>query len=128
MYCRKLPYFRPAGSPPATPDYAHPVVAQRTRVELENPKHYLNTVSITPTSPSQGAPPPAVMLHGYGAGLGFFFQNFPALGKWAGKRGSSVYAVDWLGMGRSARVPFHVKAKREDVDGRVAEAESFFVD
>ena len=68
------------------------------------------------------------MLHGYGAGLGFFFQNFPALGKWAGRRGTSVYAVDWLGMGRSARVPFHVRAKREDVDGRVAEAEAFFVD
>ena len=69
-----------------------------------------------------------MVLHGYGAGLGFFFQNFPALGKWAGKRGSSVYAVDWLGMGRSARVPFHIKAKREDIDGRVREAESFFID
>jgi len=39
-----------------------------------------------------------------------------------------VYAVDWLGMGRSARVPFRVRAKRDDVPGRVYEAESFFVD
>jgi cardiolipin-specific phospholipase len=39
-----------------------------------------------------------------------------------------VYAVDWLGMGRSARVPFTVKAKREDVSARVEEAESFFVE
>jgi cardiolipin-specific phospholipase len=31
-------------------------------------------------------------------------------------------------MGRSARVPFTVKAKRDDVAGRVGEAESFFVD
>jgi len=68
------------------------------------------------------------VLHGYGAGLGFFFQNFPSLAKWAGRRGSSVYALDWLGMGRSARVPFTVKAKRNDVAGRVSEAESFFVD
>jgi cardiolipin-specific phospholipase len=68
------------------------------------------------------------VLHGYGAGLGFFFQNFPTLAKWAGRRGSSVYALDWLGMGRSARVPFTVKAKRDDVAGRVSEAESFFVD
>ncbi|KAI0723029.1 alpha/beta-hydrolase [Earliella scabrosa] len=125
---RKLPYFRSANSPPSTPDNGHPVVAQSSRVELDNPKHYLNTFSITPTSPSPNAPPPAVVLHGYGAGLGFFFQNFPALGKWAGKRGTSVYAVDWLGMGRSARVPFQVKAKREDIDGRVREAESFFID
>ena len=31
-------------------------------------------------------------------------------------------------MGRSARVPFTIKAKREDIAGRVSEAESFFVD
>jgi cardiolipin-specific phospholipase len=31
-------------------------------------------------------------------------------------------------MGRSARVPFSVKAKRDDLPGRVSEAESFFVD
>jgi cardiolipin-specific phospholipase len=30
-------------------------------------------------------------------------------------------------MGRSARVPFTVKAKRDDIPGRVHEAESFFV-
>jgi cardiolipin-specific phospholipase len=39
-----------------------------------------------------------------------------------------VYAVDWLGMGRSARVPFRIRAKRDDISGRVHEAESFFVD
>lgn len=31
-------------------------------------------------------------------------------------------------MGRSARVPFKVRAKREDIKARVEEAESFFVD
>jgi cardiolipin-specific phospholipase len=31
-------------------------------------------------------------------------------------------------MGRSARVPFTIKAKRDDISGRVHEAESFFVD
>jgi cardiolipin-specific phospholipase len=31
-------------------------------------------------------------------------------------------------MGRSARVPFTVTAPRADVDGRVAQAEAFFVD
>lgn len=31
-------------------------------------------------------------------------------------------------MGRSARVPFRIKAKRDDIPGRVREAESFFVD
>ncbi|OBZ76269.1 putative cardiolipin-specific deacylase, mitochondrial [Grifola frondosa] len=125
---RKLPFFRPAGSLPSTPDDDMHIVAQSSRVELNNPKHYLNTLSMTATSASKASPPPAVLLHGYGAGLGFFYQNFPSLGRWAGKRGTSVYAIDWLGMGRSARVPFTVKSKREDIDGRVHEAESFFVD
>ena len=125
---RKLPYFRPGGSAPASPNNEYGVVAHSRRVYLNDPKKYLNTFEITPTSPARSAPPPTVVLHGYGAGLGFFFQNFPALGRWAGSRGASVYALDWLGMGRSARVPFTVKAKREDIDGRVREAESFFID
>jgi cardiolipin-specific phospholipase len=70
----------------------------------------------------------AVLLHGYGAGLGFFFRNFPTLAQWASRRQTSVYALDWLGMGRSARVPFSIQAKRDDIQGRVKEAESFFVD
>jgi len=31
-------------------------------------------------------------------------------------------------MGRSARVPFRIRAKRDDIPGRVHEAESFFVE
>lgn len=104
------------------------VVAESSRVQLSNPKHYINTFAIRSTESSPNAPPPAVILHGYGAGLGFFFQNFPTLGKWAGNRRTSAFALDWLGMGRSARPPFTVKAKRDDVDGRVAESESFFID
>lgn len=123
----KLPYYRSSDSPPpSTNEYG--VVAHRTKVELSQPKQYLNTLTIASTEPSDNAPPPAVMLHGYGAGLGFFFQNFAALGEWAASRKSTVYAVDWLGMGRSARVPFVVKSKRDDIDGRVKEAESFFVE
>jgi cardiolipin-specific phospholipase len=105
------------------------VIAHSERVTLSEPKRYLNTLTIKSTAPSSDdAPPPAVLLHGYGAGLGFFFRNFPALARWAGMRGTSVYAVDWLGMGRSARVPFRIRAKRDDIPGRVREAESFFVE
>jgi cardiolipin-specific phospholipase len=104
------------------------VIAHSSRVDLVTPKHYLNTLSIKSTSPSPSPIPATVILHGYGAGLGFFFQNFPTLAKWAGRRGADVYALDWLGMGRSARVPFSVKAKRDDIKGRVTEAENFFVD
>ncbi len=123
---RRLPFFR--SSSPSTFDAAAPVVATSSRVQLSKPNQYLNMLAINPSTPSASAPPPAVVLHGYGAGLGFFFNNFPPLANWAGRRGSSVYALDWLGMGRSARVPFTVKSKRDDIAARVTEAESFFID
>lgn len=123
---RQLPFFRPSSSSSSV--HEGPVVATSSRVDLSTPKHYINTLSIKSTTRSPTAPPPAVMLHGYGAGLGFYFRNFQAVADWAGRRGTDVFALDWLGMGRSARVPFTVKAKRDDVPARVAEAESFFVD
>lgn len=120
---RSLPFLD------AEPNIDDPVLARSSRVHLDTPKRYLNTLSITPNAtPSSPPPPPAVLLHGYGAGLAFFFRSLPSLAKWVEKRGSSVYALDWLGMGRSARVPFQIKAKREDVHARVEEAESFFID
>jgi cardiolipin-specific phospholipase len=124
---RRLPFFVPEKMP-ASAVGDSPVIARSERIQLATPEHYLNSLSIKSTNPSPDAPPPAVLLHGYGAGLGFFFRNFPALAKWAGSRGTDVYAVDWLGMGRSARVPFRIKSKRGDIPGRVQEAESFFVD
>ncbi|THH17613.1 hypothetical protein EW146_g3243 [Bondarzewia mesenterica] len=122
---RRLPFFRSSSAPSLGKDDG-PVVAHSAKVPLTNTKHLINTVSFTATSPSPDAPPPAVFLHGYGAGLGFYFLNFPTLAQWVGSRGSSAYALDWLGMGRSARVPFRIKAKRDDIPGRVHEAESFF--
>eukprot|EP00605_Chrysophyceae_sp_TOSAG23-4_P000965 GSChrysophyteH1.ASY1.ANO1.1065.1 assembled CDS len=41
-----------------------------------------------------------LLLHGYGAGLGMFYQNYGALVE----EYDQVIAVDWLGMGGSARV------------------------
>lgn len=125
---RKLSYYR--STPPESPSEVsdQPVIAYNSKVSLDDPKRFINTLSITSTSPCNSSPAPAVLLHGYGAGLGFFFKNFSALGEWASSRRSSVYVIDWLGMGRSARVPFTVHAKRDDIPGRVREAEAFFVD
>jgi cardiolipin-specific phospholipase len=126
-HSRRLSFFRSA-KPIDLQSHDGPVIAYASRIDLDAPKHFLNTLTITSTNPSPTAPPPAILLHGYGAGLGFFFRNFNPLAQWAGQHGSAVYAVDWLGMGRSARVPFSVKTKRDDIPGRVREAESFFVD
>jgi cardiolipin-specific phospholipase len=64
-----------------------------------------------------------VMLHGYGAGLGFFYKNFEALSR---KPGWKVYALDLLGMGRSSRPNFKIHAK--DREGKITEAENWFID
>ena len=64
-----------------------------------------------------------VMLHGYGAGLGFFYKNFEPLTRAAGWK---LYALDMLGMGNSSRPTFKIHAK--DQQGKITEAENFFVD
>jgi cardiolipin-specific phospholipase len=64
-----------------------------------------------------------VIIHGYGAGLGFFYKNFEPLSR---AKGWHLYALDMLGMGRSSRPPFHIKAKTREK--QIAEAEDWFVD
>lgn len=64
-----------------------------------------------------------VMLHGYGAGLGFFYKNFEGLTRLPGWK---LWALDMLGMGRSTRPPFVLQAK--DRPGKITEAEDWFVD
>lgn len=64
-----------------------------------------------------------VMLHGYGAGLGFFYKNFEPLSR---AKGWKVYALDMLGMGNSTRPAFRIKAK--DQNEKIAEAEAWFID
>jgi cardiolipin-specific phospholipase len=131
-----LPFYLPSWVKNHTP--SGDVKAFVSKVELSSPKRFLNTLSILPTSSdgdssasshTQASVPPAtVVLPGYGAGIGFFYLNYPSLATWVQRWRAPVYAVDWLGMGRSARVPFSVKAKRHDNVGRATEAESFFID
>ena len=64
-----------------------------------------------------------VMLHGYGAGLGFFYKNFEGLSR---VKGWKVYALDLLGMGRSSRPPFRIHSK--DRQQSITEAEDWFID
>ncbi|KAI1360565.1 Alpha/Beta hydrolase protein [Xylaria arbuscula] len=64
-----------------------------------------------------------VMLHGYGAGLGFYYKNFEPLSRLTGWK---IYALDWLGMGNSKRPPFKITAK--DPKDKTTEAENWFID
>jgi len=64
-----------------------------------------------------------VILHGYGAGLGFFYKNFEPLSR---AKGWQLYALDMLGMGRSSRPPFKLKSKTREQ--QISEAEDWFID
>lgn len=90
-------------------------------VELSGKNRALNEFSVERVG--EEADQHLVMLHGYGAGLGFFYKNFEPLSR---LRGWQLHALDMLGMGRSTRPPFRIKAKgREEA---IREAEDWFVD
>ncbi|KAJ5791690.1 uncharacterized protein N7518_008701 [Penicillium psychrosexuale] len=90
-------------------------------VELSGKDRALNEFSVERVG--EEADQHLVMLHGYGAGLGFFYKNFEPLSR---LKGWQLHALDMLGMGRSTRPSFKIKAKeREDA---IREAEAWFVD
>lgn len=90
-------------------------------VELSGKDRALNEFSVERVG--EDADQHLVMLHGYGAGLGFFYKNFEPLSR---LKGWQLHALDMLGMGRSTRPAFKIRAKeREDA---IREAEAWFVD
>lgn len=90
-------------------------------VELSGKDRALNEFSVERLG--EEADQHLVMLHGYGAGLGFFYKNFEPLSR---LKGWQLHALDMLGMGRSTRPSFRINAKkREDA---IKEAEDWFVD
>lgn len=64
-----------------------------------------------------------VVLHGYGAGLAFFYRNFDALSSVPGWK---LHALDLLGYGCSSRPKFEIKSK--DPYESIHECEDFFID
>ncbi|KAI9931804.1 Alpha/beta hydrolase domain-containing protein 4 [Aspergillus wentii] len=92
-----------------------------TMVELSGKDRALNEFSVERVG--EDADQHLVMLHGYGAGLGFFYKNFEPLSR---LKGWQLHALDMLGMGRSTRPQFRIKAKEKEEATR--EAEDWFVD
>ncbi|KPI34828.1 putative cardiolipin-specific deacylase, mitochondrial [Cyphellophora attinorum] len=90
-------------------------------VELSGKHRALNEFSVE--HPGEKADENLVIIHGYGAGLGFFYKNFEALSR---PKGWQLYALDMLGMGRSSRPPFRIKAKGKQQ--QITEAEDWFID
>ncbi|RSL63735.1 hypothetical protein CEP54_005073 [Fusarium duplospermum] len=96
-------------------------VWRRTMVHLSGKNRALNEVTVERVG--EETEDALVMIHGYGAGLGFFYKNFEPLSR---MRGLKLYALDMLGMGNSTRPPFKIHAKKKE--DQVLEAESWFID
>ncbi|KAK3899984.1 Alpha/Beta hydrolase protein [Staphylotrichum tortipilum] len=96
-------------------------VWRSSMVELSGKNRALNELSVERVG--EQADDTLVMVHGYGAGLGFFYKNFEPLSR---PKGWRLYALDMLGMGNSSRPPFRIHAK--DPQEKIAEAEGWFVD
>lgn len=108
-------------SPPETDPYG-PRQCTSDMVQLSGNGRVMNEFSITRTGEPE-VKNHLVMVHGYGAGLAFFYRNFDALSR---RPGWKVWALDLLGYGRSSRPPFTIHAK--DPEGKISEAENWFID
>lgn len=119
-----IPYLKEArelASPDATADPFGPRAWKSQMVQLSGKNRALNEYSIERVG--EQVEDDLVLLHGYGAGLGFFYKNFEALTR---QKGWKLYALDMLGMGNSSRPPFAVTSK--DKEGKIDEAEAWFID
>jgi cardiolipin-specific phospholipase len=96
-------------------------VWKRTLVQLSGQDRALNEISVERVG--EETEETLVMLHGYGAGLGFFYKNLEPISR---TKGLQLYALDMLGMGNSSRPNFKLHAKEKE--DKVIEAESFFID
>ncbi|OIW28363.1 alpha/beta-hydrolase [Coniochaeta ligniaria NRRL 30616] len=123
-----IPYLREATATADIPlqdgaktDPFGPRVWRSSTVPLSGKNRALNEFSVERVG--EQADETLVMLHGYGAGLGFFYRNYEPLSR---SPGWKIYSLDMLGMGNSARPPFKIHAK--DQAGKITEAEDWFVD
>ncbi|KAJ1887120.1 hypothetical protein LPJ81_006580, partial [Coemansia sp. IMI 209127] len=118
----------------ATAPNSDDVVAELLDVDIDDNGNYIHTLAIrrganagmssaASETSKTAARHSLVMTHGYFTGLGFFFRNYKELAR---VDGWDVYAIDWLGMGRSAR-PAYTSNRTSD-EARVGGAEAFFVE
>lgn len=72
--------------------------AQINYVEIKKPASFLISDGQLPRPHKT-----LVLMHGYGLGLGFFFENFDALANFQDSPFDRIVAIDWPGMGHSER-------------------------
>lgn len=98
-----------------------------SRLGLRHHPRQINTLEIgTPVPRAEQDPheQKVVLVHGYAAGLAFFYRNMQMFGSLPNSR---FFALDWLGMGRSSRPPYALPPSKARSAERVEAAESYFL-
>jgi cardiolipin-specific phospholipase len=124
-----VPYLReavdsitaPMAAAADAPDPFGNRIWRRSLVQLSGKNRALNEICVE--RQGEEVEETLVMVHGYGAGLGFFYKNLEPVTRTPGLK---LYALDMLGMGNSSRPPFKIHAR--DKEEKVKEAENWFID
>lgn len=92
---------------------------------IDDKGNYIHEFYVENTLPPEDPDKPLeiVLVHGYGAALGFFYKNFEGL---TSIPGTKLHAIDMLGFGLSSRPDFP-NISGETIEG-VKESEDFFID
>ncbi|KAH3668518.1 hypothetical protein OGAPHI_002272 [Ogataea philodendri] len=109
------------------PFYPNPTETKRSQIintPIDKDGNYIHEFFIENTQkPADNRQLDVVLVHGYGAALGFFYKNFDALTNVPGIR---LHALDLLGFGLSSRPKFP-NLKGDTVEDVLA-SEDFFID
>ncbi|KAI5956717.1 hypothetical protein KGF54_000334 [Candida jiufengensis] len=100
--------------------------SQVLKVPIDDKGNYINEFVIYPPGKSENDSKNLkhlVMIHGYGAGLGFFIKNFDEI---ATRNDWCIHAIDLFGYGSSSRPHFHPKNLKEVEDWFFNSYESWF--
>lgn len=95
--------------------------AQSLQIPIYDGSMHINEFEITRTN--EKVDKNLVVLHGYGAGLAFYYRN---LDKLSSLPGWKTHALDLLGYGRSSRPKFKIRAR--GLKEAIVETEQFFID
>lgn len=86
-------------------------VSKVLKIKVDDEGNYINEFMIHPKGAKYSELNHFVLIHGYGAGLGFFLKSFDEISK---KKNWCIHSIDLLGYGCSSRPKFDSKRSIEN--------------
>lgn len=86
-------------------------ISKLLKIQIDDDGNYINEFVIYPKNANYSELNHFVLIHGYGAGLGFFLKNFDEISI---KKNWCIHSIDLLGYGCSSRPIFNSKTSIEE--------------